>query len=66
MLVGPHNSHTPCLLSTSLFSTKHHDLTLSRTPQRNGPVLFRRPLVLTARPDNPLCQCQQRYCRPSL
>ena len=74
MLAGPHKSHSPCLLSTTLlfsttlFLTNHHDLqpTLSRSPQRNGPIHFRRPLVLPARLSDPLCQCQQRYRRPSL
>jgi hypothetical protein len=58
MLAGPHNSHTPYLLSTSLFFTKHHDFTLSRSPQRNGLILFRRTLV-TARLGDPSYQCQQ-------
>ena len=44
--------------SSYLFFTKHHDLPshLSRTPQRNGPILFRRTLV-TACLGDPLCQC---------
>jgi hypothetical protein len=66
MLAGPHKSHSPCLLSSSLFFTKHHDLHLPRTPQRIGPIHFRRPLVLPTCPGDPLCQCQQRYCRPPL
>jgi hypothetical protein len=78
MLAGPHGLHqsrSPCvlstlLLSTNLFFTKHHDLHLPRTPQRNGSILFRRPL-LPARPSDPgpsepLCQCQQQYRRPPL
>ena len=71
MLAGPHNSHNPCLLSSSLFFspilifTKHHDLHVLRTLQRNFPILFRRPDTLgtlvigLARPSNSLGQCQQ-------
>ena len=68
MLAGPHNSHTLAFLFTSLFSspslifTKHHDLHVPRTLQRNLPILFRRPDTLVinlARPSNSLGQCQQ-------
>ena len=68
MLAGPHNSHTLAFLSTSLFSspslifTKHHDLHVPRTLQRNRPILFRSPdtLVISLTcPSNPLGQCQQ-------
>ena len=52
-------------LYQSIF-TKHHDLRLSRTPQRNGSIRFRRSLVLPACPSDALCQCQQRHCRPHL
>ncbi len=73
MLASPHQSHSLCLLSTTtllfyttLFFTKHHDLRLSRGPQRNGLIRLRRSLVLPARPGDPLGQCQQRHCRPPL
>ena len=66
MFASPHKSHTPCFLSTTLFFTKRHDLRISRTSQRNGPIRFRRPLVLPTRPGDPLRQCQQRYCGPHL
>ncbi len=67
-MIAGHQSHSPCLLSTPtllfstrLFFTKHHDLRLSRTPKRNGPISFRRPLVLPTgtgtRPGDPLGQC---------
>ena len=65
MLAGSHNSHT---LAFSLFSfpslifTKHHDLHVPRTLQRNRPILFRSPdtLVISLTcPSNPLGQCQQ-------
>ncbi|SRR6266478_6458524 len=66
------SSHDPCWSSQVPYSlscvylsifTKHHDLHISRTAQRNGSFPFCCPLVprpsLLAQRGSPYCQCQQ-------